>query len=1122
MKTWGFIGKINLSLSVCLALLALTACHPDEEDMRRRRPHVPEGEEATVSLKWTMPAMEENKFQLCAPVSDERTRRLEDLWVGIYNVKNGSCTANFLFDMKSESPAHTAQKLQNIKTKSGESYIVAAANVRNGYGVSELLLESGDTVRLSTLLQQADTWEKYKSISAVLPQPNGIRVDGAFVMAGSFLAGGANDLPAGAWSDADGNPEPVMIGTGMNADVGGYIHLRRLFAYNRVTVQAGRYIKMELQNWQVCNLPVMSYLQERKSENSADVSTYFESGKLPDYKGNYSHTPVAHVFEAGAKDGEYVFDFYQFENRHAGLKKNGDVGVAEYQDRDREWKDGTSGHNTGVYKSLCATPAEPKPGPAGKGVNTNNFATYIVIKANIAYYAENAGIEAKPVAHPDSAKPAGAVLRTGNVSYVVHLGYCEGPADKVGADSLARDFNVRRNNWYDYKVTINGLKNIGLEATSGTTEDERQPGAEGYVFDSKEVIELDAHYGVFNISLTNWQRTHLQWVLDVPYGDDRYQETYLDYPSGEPAELRQNQFYNWIRFKPAPSKDLLAVYREEGLSDAEADAALWTLEDFRNVKDHPGIDGNGVAEKETDLDVNDRSTVRWYTVFVNEYAYEDGPDETGTYNWKRYANKPDRVAYLNTELAESPDGESRYMTPDYTIIQHSIQTYYNIQVTPTSALGVERECETYGLNMRWSDAVKKPAGGWNRDNGRWNEWFYARNRNWYGTGGILAAPTTVNGHPYLQAAETPAITRQGENKPAGKYAVYRLNKLSGNVAGTKASFDPSDASNGFYEIMDACLNRNRDENGNGKLDPEELKWYLATSGKYLRIVLGRESLKAPLMQFGVQLYGTPSKGEASRHHYAASDYQMIWSEEGVSTSDMSEHFSADPYPWPWQVRCVRNMGVNFSVVLEDDPVPPAYRVDRTNHMVYFDYYDDASLRPAQSGTMTVHTVGDLKNRASRKLEYALDDCKNMSTPDVVGAWGTDASGTLQYCYEMERYWDWLSASYKYRYNKRDATKADIESNWTASVNANEICGQYTQYAGQVDKGTWRVPNQVELTVMLRLNLFNASGVHWLSCTKEYYPMDKPTRFTSVRSSDGGIVTLGGVAPFRVRCVRDVD
>ncbi|MDE5703435.1 MAG: hypothetical protein K2H70_01285, partial [Bacteroidales bacterium] len=535
--------RIVYGLLLSVVLMAV-GCHPDEKEMRRSPLQVPEGLDATVSLRWTMPVMEENQFQLCSPVTEGRDRAIEDIWLGIYNARTGACTMNYYMEMSSTSGEHAAQQMPSLKTLSGESYIVAVANAGHNRGVADFWAD-GDTVNLNVLLGKADTWDKYKRISAVLPTPSEVKPSSLFVMAGSFATGDANTHPVSGWSDESGNPATVAIKPGMNQDLGGYIHLRRLFSYNRFTIKAGPNVTIEPLNWQVCNLPVMSYLQERKYENSADVSRVFLDKALEGYADNHSAMPVSHIFERGDGEGEYVFDFYQFENKHTGLEKKGDVGVAGYQDRDREWKD-ASGGNTGVYKSLCENADAPVPGRSGEGgVNTNNYASYVVIRATVSYY-----VDGKDLNNPNAdalevpvggTPPAGAVLRTGNATYTIHLGYCEG-----SGEALARDFNVRRNNWYEYNVQIKGLKNIGLEATSGTTEN--QPGAEGDVYNINHdsIIALDAHNCVFNIRMTNADRSNLQWIVSAPYGSAIHTLTMADYGQ-ETADLRQNQFYNWIR-----------------------------------------------------------------------------------------------------------------------------------------------------------------------------------------------------------------------------------------------------------------------------------------------------------------------------------------------------------------------------------------------------------------------------------------------------------------------------------------------------------------------------------------------------------------------------------------------
>ena len=50
----------------------------------------------------------------------------------------------------------------------------------------------------------------------------------------------------------------------------------------------------------------------------------------------------------------------------------------------------------------------------------------------------------------------------------------------------------------------------------------------------------------------------------------------------------------------------------------------------------------------------------WYTVFVNEYAYETASNgnESNSTAWKNYVNKPDRRFWIRTTRTVSSDGQS--------------------------------------------------------------------------------------------------------------------------------------------------------------------------------------------------------------------------------------------------------------------------------------------------------------------------------------------------------------------------------------------------------------------------------------------------------------------------------
>lgn len=1145
----------NLAVLLCTGLLLLTAC---KDEALYGGGYGPEGEPVTISLKWSVPEMD---VRSRAEMSDADAAKVNDLWVGIYNVATGECTYNRLHEGLSATDMHTAHLLEDIKTKSGRSYIVAVANAKTNYGISDSDIqdeiinvegynrENGDYIPLHLLLIQADTWQKYLSISSVLTTPTNVdRFSADLVMNGVFHKDNNHD--AALFGKL---PEPVDIPTAKQEVVSlGYIHLQRLISYNKFTIQAGENITIEPISWQVHNNPVMSYLQEREGDNnSADNSLYFE--KREGYVNNHSVSNPSYIFTKSQDNDNYVFDFYQYENKQTAVEYvqtgNDYVGINPgnrnfYADREREFK-ASDGTNTGIYKSLCSTNSKDEVRP--KGANVKNFASYVTFRAKVSYYVEpmpsdytstTDGVSKeedwamKASAVPESTP--NAMLRTGNATYTIHLGYCEGKEGDQPTQATAQDFHCRRNTKYDYKVTVNGLKNIVVEAINRT--DEGNPGAEGDVTDAgkSQVIELDAHYTVFNIQLTNQQRHNLKWRISAPYGATTHTLKWLDSgtegdgnPASDTEVNRKNKFYNWIRFKPAPSEELYAIYRESGIDDATADADLWTLEDLRNVAGHPGIDAEG---SDATKEVTD-GTPRYYTVFVNEHVYEEDADETGT-NWKNYVDIGDRTVWLNTEIYhESEDKESVYMQSQYMITQKSIQTYYNRNSEGLNAiLGMEYENESYGLNLRWDGNIPTPNGnytdgngesitmnGWNADNGRWNEWYYLSTnhtiinpdgKNWNGTGGILQVGRELNGRTFIPRGVSPAIdNRQNENKPETYPAVYALQPFS--TQNWKRDTDPTDDTYGYYDILSVCMNRNRDLNGNGRIDKDELRWYLPASGKYLRMILGRHSMKTPLMDYDgtpTLPYGSGSANNA-RFHYATSDKIILWAEEGVSTSNITDNNqgSAGDYSVPpWQVRCVRNLGVNLKLILNNDPVQTAYRLDEGNpNIVVLEYYDASSVRGAIGGHLQAHYVNSNSNMVARRFEYARNPCTSDNTQLASNAAVKFESNSVDL-------------------NIKSSGTGYVQA-WTTSVNGNQICGTYSQEDDGSDRGTWRVPNQKELTIMRRLGIFDSDddNYKWMSCTQEFYPQSNNMhRFFGVYKG-GSTVGNVGTLTMRIRCVRDV-
>lgn len=1030
---------------------------------------VEEGIPVELSIKYSIPDMD----VVSRSLTPEQERTVENLWIGIYSTTTGKLLNELpdggYYTVKSNIEEPDSSPLDaTINTLSGSCYIVAVGNVTQNLGCTdngELLAALGASkgdrsLTLAQLLAKADTWEKYKSISHVLNQAdNDQYMTPTLPMEGSYTAN--NTCPT------EGDPEVVVISpskNGATVALPGVIHLRRLVAKNKVIIKTIANVTFEPTSWQLVNNPVMSYLHEQ-SGNSADVSTYF-SGTTGNFKDNYYHSPLSYQFDSEGTD--VTFEFYQLENKHTGLSwdETSQTGVREkkYEDRESEFKN-DDGKNTGIYKSLVRTPSAPV---IGDVASMNNRASYVQISGTVTYYIlQNDDPETATPVNPNT---AGAVQRTGYVTYTFHLGY-------VG--DVASDFNCRRNTNYTYTMTINSLNNIVVEAMSDA---ENQPGGEGDVLDStNNVIELDAHYAAFNVQLTESEIKSLSYEIRAPYGDEikafRRVNKGIDY-SGEdmlPTD-DERQFVEWVRMRPTTGADVIANYNDDG--------EAFTLEEMRSG-DHLSASG-------------------YYTVFINENVYHFGKDgtphsDTGderNQDWTKFVNKPDRIFNLiAVRRGTSTDGESTYGQYKYAVRQKSIQTYYNTTGNVADrALGVEHVNESYGLNLRWSSAVTTPTGGWNPDNGRWNMAYYVKGENWktfVNLNALMTVPAVNNSNMVAGWQQKDKTTY---NVPQMR-ALTGTNLTSGGLESgqtlTHNAADPQTTST-FYEIMTQCLSRNRDLDGNGHIDANEIRWYLPAMGKYARMMIGRNSLETPLFDPtdvtppGVSNPYSPSLtsiGRFSCFHYASSDNLLLMSEWGLwierfgfnATQGSGWNISygnKSGYALAWQIRCVRNLGADMTEVVDNDPVQRAYIIDHESRTVEMKYYEQNAVRTAYYGPgqpMQTHNVFEPQNLPYYKFQYAKEDVQTATgTPNVNNGFVSITSG------------DRL-----------------IYSQWGASVDANTLCSQYEEDGAPA--GSWRVPNQTELTILRRetTTVFDISGLYdggstnvngmwcWPSCTVNY-------------------------------------
>ena len=577
-----------------LILLVLTGCRDDLEIGYGHE--VIEGEEASVTLNLTVPEFAVYTRAAGVAPESESAKTIESGWLGVFRVdgeKIGQTT--FTSNNKSLHSEYGIIEL-NVKTISGEAYIVAVGNPKGNYGT----LDGQSRKDLLTLLQEVKNWDEYCKIARVLITPNNIFRNGAsnFVMSGVYTSKKYDNDDNG---EDVYTPEKVIINPRENK-LSGSIHLRRLDSYNLFNITVNENITLTPVSWSVYNVPGLCYIYEQDKNASDD---YFEVGNdFSNYNNIAYHN--SEIYESQWFDKKtdnqsqsYTFDFYLLENRHKGIIENipDIVNYNPFNLREAEYKIDGEGNvvsidvqnkdvtNTGWYRSLVKRKGEVPAKPSGEKDLKNNNATYVVVRVKMSYYYNSTKNNYDPV--PYDSNNSDLVLRTADVKYTVHLGYCKGEGlEKVN------DFNCFRNSKYTYTLDIKGVDNVRLEAQK---EGEYQPSVEGIVTDKEgDITNLDSHYGVVNIKLTDNERKNLVWMVQTPYGENdvitmiggninniTVPRTVINTSLPEiKAVLPTNQFYNWVQIVPTPDGNTITDWGDKRISGNDNANNIMYLDDF--------------------------------------------------------------------------------------------------------------------------------------------------------------------------------------------------------------------------------------------------------------------------------------------------------------------------------------------------------------------------------------------------------------------------------------------------------------------------------------------------------------------------------------------------------------
>lgn len=334
-----------------------------------------------------------------------------------------------------------------------------------------------------------------------------------------------------------------------------------------------------------------------------------------------------------------------------------------------------------------------------------------------------------------------------------------------------------------------------------------------------------------------------------------------------------------------------------------------------------------------------------FVCFVNEYYYQ-------TIEWPKFVNTLDREFFIMDKTQKQTSGGNSTLTSDasFVIKQRSIQTVYDLNKgTDYNAWGIETINETDLLNTGGN-----PSGSKNITYGRLN------------------LPPKFNNNGWSEFLDYSMESNSNQMKDGYRNAYY------------------------------ACLQRNRDEDGDGTISNKEKKWYLASSGQYISLWLGRSSLPEESSLFNIGDWRAEgfAKNIPAKYHYIPSDKSgkdVFWAEEGITIGDDAKY--GHTLGKLRNYRCVRDLNKNGedNTNLENigKEVPETLFnitsvIDGTSTSdgtltVTFDYLNINSLKPAPSmGELDPHNERDNDiNRVYKSFCIVRGD---VSKNQTLSAW----------------------------------------------------------------------------------------------------------------------------------------
>ena len=527
------------------------------------------------------------------------------------------------------------------------------------------------------------------------------------------------------------------------------------------------------------------------------------------------------------------------------------------------------------------------------------------------------------------------------------------------------NYDVERNCKYTYNITVEGVKKIIVEAKKESGAD--QPGAEGVVLEygaTGKNMTLDSHY---EYMVMRFYQNDIQELKRAGKG-----YFYQVYALGNHTDVinvgattvgKDNGVdTSWIQFA-------IKCSRDRSSSTYSADKT-----DRGTACSYPGTQSSDLYTVDKFLKYlydNANSTSIWTggydynklsyyvdaTCFISENYYKN-------LTWNKYVNDVDKRAfYVANEVETSNDGRSVYAKTQYGLTQYNIQTFYD----------------------------RSKAGS-----------------------------ITAYGCETINDEEGKGFSVNGSGSRYNSYGSDTWNGRANMVKDIKSS-DNWESLKNNTSLIKACMSRNRDLNGDGKISDNEIRWYAPTISQYIGIWIGEEIMSTEAKLFNRATSTLEGESDRMLYYSSTNNQNTYFSEEGMATNHYSNGNTAYP---PKLVRCLRNLKSNNEGY--DSEPAKYYTYNATNSKVTLDKVDEKALNTTgELGELNEHEERSAVNKPAKSFKIAANT-----------------------------------------YPTENSSRASME---------NVVYGNFKCYGNYSEGDTkWRVPNQREMSVMYLIdpNLIN--------------------------------------------------